>query len=115
MSTPQKLASFQSIENGLSHPSTLIYHNPDRTLWIDLDVFKEFGFEAVVFHHTADKILPNGHWPSSSSIQPILYLSRLFIAAEKNYWPTELEIVGFVWVVKKVKHLIEFSSAKIII
>ena len=112
---PQKLAFFQSIQDTLSHPSTLVHHNPDKTLWIDLDAFKEFGFGAVVFHTTADKTLPDRHWPSSNSIQPILYLSRLLTATEKNYWPTELETAGYVWMVKKVRHLIESLRAKVII
>ena len=32
-----------------------------------------------------------------------------------NYWPMELEIAGFVQVVKKVRHLIESSWARVII
>lgn len=49
------------------------------------------------------------------SMQPILFLSKLLTQAEKNYWPTELEIAGFVWVIKKLRHLVELSRAKIII
>lgn len=30
--TPQKLTSFQSIQDALSHSSTLVHHNPDKTL-----------------------------------------------------------------------------------
>ncbi len=48
-------------------------------------------------------------------MQPILFLSRLLTAAEKNYWPTELEIAGFVWVIKKLRHLVESSRASVII
>ena len=66
--TPQELAFFQSIQDALSHPSTLVHHNPDKTLWIDLDASKEFGFGAVVFHTSADETLPDGRWPSSSSV-----------------------------------------------
>ena len=96
--TPWELASFQSIQDALSHPSIFVHHNPDKTLWIDLDASKEFDFGTVVFHTSADKILPDRRWPSSSSVQPILYLSRLFTATEKNYWPTELEIASlFGW------------------
>ena len=112
---PQELASFQSIQDALSHPSTLVHHNPDKTLWIDLDASKEFGFGAVIFHtSTNDKFL-QGRWPSSNSVRPILLLSRLLTTAERNYWPTELEIAGFVWVIKKVRHLVESSRAHVII
>lgn len=83
--TPQKLASFQSIQDALSHHSTLVHHNPDNILWIDLDTSKEFGFGAVVFHTTADETLSDKCWPSSSSVQPILFFARLLNAAKKNY------------------------------
>lgn len=49
------------------------------------------------------------------SMQPILFLSRLLTAAEKNYWPTKLEIAGFVWVIKKLRHLAKLSCQNIII
>lgn len=87
----------------------LVYHNLDKTLWINLDISNEFGFKAVVFHTTVDKNLPDGRWPSKSSIPPILFLSRLLTIAEKNYRSIKLEIAGFVWVVKKVRYLIESS------
>lgn len=113
--TSQKLAFFHSIQDALSYPSTLVHHNLDKTLWIDLDASKEFGFGAVVFHSIPDKLLPDKRWLSSSFVQPIFFSSRLLTAAEKNYWPTELEIAGFVWVIKKVRHLIESSCVKVII
>ena len=46
---------------------------------------------------------------------PILFLSRLLTQVEKNYWPTELEIARFIWVIKKLRHLVESSRTKVII
>ena len=48
-------------------------------------------------------------------MQPILILSRLLTLAKWNYWPKELEIVGFVWVVKKIRHIIKSSKSNVII
>ncbi len=91
-----ELASFYAFQEALSRPTILVHHNADKTLWIDLDASKEFGFGVVAFHTTGEDVLPEGKWPSSTSIQPILFLSRLLMAAEKNYWLTEREIAGFV-------------------
>ncbi len=113
--TPQELASFNSIQEALSRPSTLVHHNPDKVLWIDLDASKKFGFGAIVFHTISNEAIPEGRWPSATNIHPILFLSRLLTPAERNYWPTELEIAGFVWVVKKVRHIIESSKSSVII
>lgn len=91
-----ELASFHALQEALSRPTTLVHHNADKTLCIDLDTSKKFGFGAVAFHTAGEDDLPEGKWPSNTSMQPILFLSRLLTAAEKNYWPTELEIAGFV-------------------
>ena len=99
----------------MSQPSTLVYYNPDKTLWIDLDASKKFGFGAVIIHTSTNDKLAQGHWPSSNSLRPIFFLSRLWTTAKKNYWPTELEITGFVWVIKKVRHLVESSRVHVII
>ena len=93
---PQELASFQSIQDALSQPATLIHHNPEKILWIDLDTSKKFGFGAIVFHTAANETLPEGRWPFTTSVQLVLFLSRLFTLAKRNYWLTKLEIAGFV-------------------
>lgn len=69
----------------------------------------------MLFHARIDEELPERKWPSRSAICPIIFLFRLLTRAEKNYWPTELEIAGFVWVIKKVRHIVESSRAKIIV
>lgn len=43
------------------------------------------------------------------------FLSYLITQAKKNYWPTKLDIAGFVWVIQKVQRIIKSSRAKIII
>lgn len=111
----KELASFHALQEALCRPTMLVHHNPDRVLWIDLDASKEFGFGAVGFHAVTEDALPQGKWPTSTSMQPILFLSRLLTTAERNYWPTELEIAGFVWVIKKLRHLVESSRASVII
>lgn len=83
-------------QDTLNHSATLVYYYSNKTLWIDLDASKEFGFGAVIFHIAIDKALPNRRWPSKSFFQLIYFFSRLLIAAEKNYWLTKLKIAGFV-------------------
>lgn len=48
-------------------------------------------------------------------MQPILFLSRLLTIAKKNYLPSKFEIAKFVWVMKKLRHLVESFRASIII
>lgn len=93
--TERKLAAFDALQLALSQPMTFVHHNPNRSLWIDLDICKEFGFGAVAFH-TTDNVLQKTKWSFSTFMQPILFLFRLLTATEKNYWPTELKIAGFI-------------------
>ena len=107
--TEKQLASYQLLQQALSQPSILVHFDPKRTLWIDLDASKEFGFGAMVFH-VKDDAKNFDKWPSRSDAEPIMFLSRLLTSAEKNYWPTELEIAGIVWTLRKVRHMVESSK-----
>ena len=48
-------------------------------------------------------------------MEKIMFLSGMLTSAEKNYWPTKLEIAGFVWTIKKVRHLVESSKHAVVI
>lgn len=101
--TDVELASFRMLKENLSLPVTLVHYSSERVLWIDLDASKKFGFGVIVFH-TAEDYKIDTAWPPRTSIQPIMFLSCLLTDAERNYWPTELDFGGFVWVVKKIRH-----------
>ena len=53
--------------------------------------------------------------PKQKSIQPILFLSRELTDPEKKYWSSELEVAGLVWVVKKLRHMIETAELPVIV
>ena len=44
---------------------------------------------------------------SRDSIESILFLNRLMIFVESRYWSTKLKLVDIVWVLKKIRHMIE--------
>ena len=106
--------SFNILQEVMSKPSLLVHFNPARILWIDLDASKEWGFGAVLFHAKGDNnkelVVKKRQWPSRYDMEPILFLSRLLTSAERNYGAPELEFAGFVWVLKKVRHLMESSK-----
>ncbi len=85
---------------------------PKQQLYIDLNVFKEFGFEAHVYH---TKEFTEDSTSKQKSMKSVLFLSRLLQDAEMQYWPTELEVAGLVWVVKKTRHIIEVVTKNVII
>ena len=114
-STLQELVSFLNIQEALSRPFTLVCHNPNKVFWINLDTFKKFGFRAIIFYTIFGKAILEKRWRFAATIQPVFFLLRLLALIKRNYWPTKLEIAGFIWVVKKVKYIIESSKSNIII
>lgn len=83
--SPQELTFFLSIQEALSQLSTLVYHNPDKVFWIDLDASKEFGFGAIIFHTISNEAIPEERWPYATIIQPIYFLSKFLAPVERNY------------------------------
>ena len=69
----------------------------------------------IVIHVKKDAVISTGKWPTRTQIEPIIFLSRLLTEAERNYWPTELEVTRFVWVIKKVRYLVKLSKYSTII
>lgn len=80
----KELATFNALQLAQGQPTTFVCHNPDKPLWIDLDGYKKLSFGIVTFH-TTENILHEAKWPFSTSMQPILFLSRLLTTAKKNY------------------------------
>lgn len=50
-----------------------------------------------------------------NDVELILFLSRVINGVESRYWLTELELAGIVWVVRKIRYMIEFLSALMIV
>ncbi len=44
-----------------------------------------------------------------------MFLSRLLISIERNYWLIKLEIAKLIWIIKKMKHLIQSLKKSMII
>ena len=112
--SPAELASFTSLQEALCNQTTLAHHDPERVMWVDLDASKD-GFGVRVFHVKKGYEVPTGKWPARHAMETILFLSRELSSAEKNYWPTELEIAGFVWTIKKIRHMVESCKHPVII
>lgn len=63
--TKKKLAAFDALQLVPSGPIALVYHNPDRPLWIDLNGSKKLGFGTVAFH-TTENVLHKAKWSFST-------------------------------------------------
>ena len=110
---PAELDAFHQLQSTFSRPTILTHHDPKRRLYVDLDASKARGFGAMVYHCKDKSQMTDP--PCRSTIEPILFLSKLLNDAEKRYWLTELEVAGLVWTIRKIRHMVEASEHPIIV
>ena len=109
--TTAEIASFEALQQAFATPSFLFHFDNKLVLFIDLDASKQGGFGAMVYQIQGELKEP---YPKRSQIRPILFLSRLLKDAETRYWPTEMELGGVVWVLSKVRHMVETAPKTIV-
>ena len=101
----EKRIVFRNLQIAFVSSTFLIYFDKKRRLYIDLNVFKQWNFAAIVYHVLDDSFSDVTY--SRTIIQSIMFLNRCLNDVEKNYWSTELKIVDIVWIVRKIKHMIK--------
>lgn len=113
----EELAAYEALQAAFSSPTFLIHFDRGRILFIDVDASKEHGFGIVIYHAKNEakyrddpKLLM-----VRTDMEPILFLSKCLTDAESRYWPTELEVAGLVWTVRRVRHMIEASAYPVIV
>lgn len=108
----KEILAFKTLQAALSKKQYLVHFNPARQLHIDIDASKESGMGAMIFHL---KKPSDDEFPTRTNIEPIMFISRLLTPAETRYWPTELELAGLVWVLRKTRHLVEATELPTIV
>jgi hypothetical protein len=107
--TQAELDAFERLQSVFRKPSFLSHYDKSRQLYVDLDGSKRRGIGAMVYHSKVEPGNP-AQPPPRNSIEPIMFLSRQLNKAEQNYWPTELEVAGLVWVLRKISHTVQSSK-----
>ena len=104
--------AYNQIQAAFAQPTILVHFDPARRLYMDIDTSKK-GVGVMVYHVRGD--------PSETDeihkgkVEPILFLSRLLSPAETRYWPTEMEMVGIVWAVRKSHRMIRSTAQPTIV
>ena len=106
----ENFEAYQRIQQAFQQPTFLVHFDPTRQLYIDVDISKR-GIGAMVYHVIGDPT-DNIQDIKHNSIQPIMFLSRVLTPAEQRFWPTEMEVAGLVWVVSKLRHLIQSTQRR---
>ncbi|SLM33512.1 reverse partial [Lasallia pustulata] len=110
--TETEKEAFKFLQKSFDKPTFLTFFDRQRQLYIDIDGSKQWGFGIMVYHIKGD---PGGNDFPRKSIQPVMFLSKLLNDAERNYWPTELEVAALVWTLRKTRHLVESCTKPAIV
>ena len=104
--TEAEVRAFLDLKRAFAAPIFLIHYDHKKKIFVDLDASKEWSLSAMIYHDRENREKDFAR----TDVQPIMFLSKMLNQAERNYWPTELEIAGIVWVVRKIRHMIESSK-----
>lgn len=80
--------------------------DPNRVLYVFLGASKELGFGVAAYQLDGPEA-GNPLKPTRTQLRSIIYLSKCLSAAERNYWPNDLELAGLVWGVRHLRIYIE--------
>ncbi|KAJ2992809.1 hypothetical protein NUW58_g2043 [Xylaria curta] len=106
--TKKERDAFTQIKESLLTNISLAFCSPVRQLFADFDASAE-GIGIEVYHvkeEVIPKMMKDGvivDYPPRHAVQTIAFLSRPLTNAERKYWPTEMELCGFVWLLKKTR------------
>ncbi|ERF74442.1 hypothetical protein EPUS_09487 [Endocarpon pusillum Z07020] len=105
--TNQHNAAFEDLKAAFTKADDILRHfDPVKILYVFLDASKELGFGVAAYQLEGEEA-QDPHKPSRTFLRPIIFLSKCLTPAERNYWPTDLELAGLVWAVKQLRIYIE--------
>ena len=114
--TTKELILFKILQIILTKSFYFVHSNIKRQLFIDLNVNKMFDFDVILYYVKKvffDQIEFDKYF-FRHVIELIFFFNRFVIDVKTKYWFTKFEIIDIVWIFKKIKHIVEISSNKII-
>jgi hypothetical protein len=101
---------FEQMKALLSRPNTLMHFDPEMPLVVRIDASKQRGY-GVSVNQVPAHVARERQWTvrdlmvneyDATAEMPVCFLSKRLNKHEMNYWPTELEVAGLVWTVRKI-------------
>ena len=108
----EELDFYRQLQKFFDRIDFLVHFDRSRTLYIDIDASKRRDFEVMIYHLKSDA---NALKSRRTNVKLILFLNRLLNFAKFRYWSTKLKMTDLVWMIKRVRHMIEAVAIKITI
>ena len=103
---------FETLQRDLFKSIYLIHFDFAKQLYADLN-FSDAGMSVMIYHVKSSCEFVE--YLFRNCVQSIIFLSRFLTSIETRYWFTELELAEFVWILRKIRHLVKSTRTFIII
>jgi hypothetical protein len=94
--------AFEDLKSTLAARPRINHVVDGQPIYAFLDSSREYGTGLAVYQLTGD---PTTY--SKTRLVPLHFMSRKLTPAEENYWPTDMEMSGLVWAVKRLRPYME--------
>jgi len=88
--------AFDDVKGALADRPRLYHFDPRRPTYAFVDSSKEYGCGLAVYQLTGDPAVYE-----KTRLVPLHFMSRELTGAERRYWPTDMEMSGLVWAVRR--------------
>ena len=109
-----KINVFETFQKNLFKSIYLIHFDFAKQLYADLN-FNDADMSVMIYHVKSKSNFEFSKYFFQNCVQSIIFLSRLLTSIESRYWFTELELTEFVWILRKIRHLMKSTKILIII
>ena len=99
----QKIVFFKSFQKSLFSFRYLIYFVFARQLYMNVDVSKKENIKIIIYH--SKQIIKN--YSFRIMIKFIMFLNRQITDSEFKYWFIELKLTDLIWILRKIRYMIE--------
>ena len=110
--TTEKITSFRILQFLLIKFFCLVYSNSAKKLFVNFDFNKKFELIDMIYHVKNNVNWDDKEYSFRKFIEFILFFNRFLIDVETKYWSTDLKLVDIVWMLKTIKHLIDFFEQR---
>ena len=121
-STKTEANSYRQLQDSFNRFSWLVHQDFNRVLYVDVDEFRK-NFDVMMYHLKSDNdkqsLLNNVDLKNAfeiklsstsfkrKNVESIMFLNRMLTFVEEKYWFIELKMIDLIWLMKRIKHLIE--------
>ena len=104
----EKLKSFRQLQESFKQTTFLMHFFDEKILYVDIDVSKRRDFETIIYHLKFNCL--NLEKLKRVDIESILFFNRILNIAKTKYWSTKLKMTKLIWVIRRIRHIIETTK-----